>query len=65
VPDDAARPHLGAVLHDQAVGRGTGLGLDIAAPRRREQHGGQLDLDTRPGRTVFAVRLPAPRPGGA
>jgi signal transduction histidine kinase len=39
------------------VGRGTGLGLDIARHVVVEQHGGRLTLDSRPGRTVFAVRL--------
>lgn len=42
----------------KAVGRGTGLGLDIAR-RVVEQHGGELALDSQPGRTRFAVRLPA------
>jgi signal transduction histidine kinase len=40
------------------VGRGTGLGLDIARHIVVEQHGGTIDLDTRPGRTVFTVQLP-------
>jgi signal transduction histidine kinase len=40
------------------VGRGTGLGLDIAR-HVVEQHGGELALDSQPGRTRFAVRLPA------
>ena len=40
------------------VGRGTGLGLDIARHIVVEQHGGTIDLETRPGRTVFTVQLP-------
>jgi signal transduction histidine kinase len=48
------------------VGRGTGLGLDIARHVVVEQHGGRLTLDSRPGRTVFAVRLtPAGTAAGA
>jgi len=39
------------------VGQGTGLGLDIV--RRLVTHnGGEIDLDTAPGRTVFRVSLP-------
>jgi signal transduction histidine kinase len=49
------------------VGRGTGLGLDIARHVVVEQHGGRLTFESRPGRTVFAVRLPsgAPAPAAA
>jgi signal transduction histidine kinase len=40
------------------VGRGTGMGLDIA---RRIVHGhrGDIEFSSEPGRTVFRVRLPA------
>ncbi len=39
------------------VGRGTGLGLDIAR-RIVLLHQGDIDFSTQPGRTVFRVRLP-------
>jgi signal transduction histidine kinase len=41
----------------KAVGKGVGLGLDIA---RRIVHelDGQIEVETRPGRTEFRVRLP-------
>jgi signal transduction histidine kinase len=40
------------------VGKGTGLGLDIARRIVVERHGGHIDIDSAPGRTVFTVRLP-------
>jgi len=36
----------------------TGLGLDIAHRIITERHGGTIDIDSRPGRTVFRVQLP-------
>lgn len=40
------------------VGHGTGLGLDIAL-RLVRRHNGEIEVDTRPGRTEFRVSLPA------
>ncbi len=40
-------------------GQGTGLGLEIARTRIRG-HGGEIDFDSRPGRTEFRVSLPIP-----
>ncbi len=40
------------------VGQGTGLGLDIVERIIVQQHGGSVELESEPGRTVFAVRLP-------
>ncbi len=40
------------------VGRGTGLGLDIARRIVVERHGGTIAIDSQPGRTVLRVRLP-------
>jgi signal transduction histidine kinase len=47
------------------VGRGTGLGLSLCYGMVRA-HQGEIDVETRPGRTVFTIRLPAVEPvGGA
>ena len=39
------------------TGKGTGLGLTITH-RIITDHGGSIDVDSRPGRTVFRVELP-------
>jgi len=40
------------------VGVGTGLGLDVAYKIVVKRHGGDLSVRSRPGETVFTVRLP-------
>jgi signal transduction histidine kinase len=42
-------------------GEGTGLGLGIVR-RIVEKHGGSVEVDSRPGRTAFSVRLPVAGP---
>lgn len=41
----------------KGVGKGTGLGLDIAR-RLLKRHNGEIALESAPGRTEFLVRLP-------
>jgi signal transduction histidine kinase len=43
------------------VGSGTGLGLEIAR-KIVDSHGGDIAVESRPGRTVFTVTLPATKP---
>ncbi|HET7725625.1 MAG TPA: ATP-binding protein, partial [Propionibacteriaceae bacterium] len=42
----------------KGVGRGTGLGLDIAQRIVVDRHGGSIEVESRPGDTRFRVRLP-------
>jgi signal transduction histidine kinase len=44
------------------VGKGTGLGLDIARRIVVERHGGSITIDSHPGSTAVRVRLPVRRP---
>jgi signal transduction histidine kinase len=43
------------------VGKGTGLGLDIARRIVVERHHGQISIDSRPGETILRVELPLRR----
>jgi signal transduction histidine kinase len=42
----------------KGVGKGAGLGLDIVR-RLVQQHEGEIEVESRPGRTEFRVSLPA------
>lgn len=56
-PQVAARA-FDAFFSTKGVGRGAGLGLDIARRIVVERHGGTITIDSRPGGTVMRVRLP-------
>ncbi|MBW0088952.1 ATP-binding protein [Pseudonocardia sp. KRD-184] len=57
VPEVAERA-FDAFFSTKDVGRGTGLGLDIARRIVVERHRGTIAIDSRPGATELLVRLP-------
>jgi len=64
IPDEAQRRVFDPFFTTKPVGSGTGLGLDTAVRIVRDRHDGDVRLQSRPGETVFTVRLPrAPSKG--
>ncbi len=61
-PDVAARA-FEAFYTTKDVGKGTGLGLDIARRIVEDRHAGTIDIDPRPGETILRVRIPVRRRG--
>ena len=57
VPPEMAEKIFEPFFTTKPMGQGTGLGLDIAR-RLVQQHDGNIELDSRPGRTEFRVVLP-------
>jgi signal transduction histidine kinase len=57
IPPDDQRRIFDPFFTTKAPGEGTGLGLDIARGHLR-RYGGEIDFDSRPGRTEFRVTLP-------
>ena len=62
MPPQVAARAFEAFYTTKDVGKGTGLGLDIARRIVVERHGGAISIDSRPGKTVLRVRIPV-RPG--
>jgi signal transduction histidine kinase len=58
MPPEVAARAFDAFYTTKGVGRGTGLGLDIARRIVTERHGGTITISSRPGDTVVEVRLP-------
>jgi signal transduction histidine kinase len=66
MPPEVAARAFEAFYTTKDVGKGTGLGLDIARRIVEDRHGGTIAIDSRPGSTVLRVRLPVrPRTSGS
>jgi signal transduction histidine kinase len=61
MPPDIAARAFEAFYTTKDVGKGTGLGLDIARRIIVQRHGGTIAIDSAPGRTVLRVSLPINR----
>ena len=62
IPEDVLPQIFDPFFTTKGPGHGTGLGLNISYNIIVEKHGGEIKVDSEPGRTVFQVRLPI---GGA
>jgi signal transduction histidine kinase len=58
VPDDVRNRVFEPFFTTKEVGRGTGLGLDIAWQIIVGRHGGEISVESTPGDTRFQVVLP-------
>ena len=62
MPPEVQQRAFEAFYTTKDVGRGTGLGLDIAHRIVVERHGGSVEIESRPGDTRLRVRLPVNGP---
>jgi len=59
MPPEVAARAFEAFFTTKDVGKGTGLGLDIARRIVVERHHGTIDIDSSPQGTTMRVTLPA------
>ena len=59
MPPEVAARAFEPFFTTKEVGKGAGLGLDIAQRIVVERHGGTITIDSRPGETVLCVRIPS------
>ena len=62
IPPEMREKIFNPVLHDQAAGEGTGLGLSMSHDIIVKQHGGTIDVDTEPGNSPNSSFFRAPQP---
>jgi signal transduction histidine kinase len=60
IPDEIQGRIFEPFFTTKKVGEGTGLGLDIVR-RILHNHSAAMHMESKPGRTVFQVRLPVPK----
>lgn len=58
IPSDIQDKAFKPFFTTKDVGKGTGLGLDISRRIVTDRHGGDIAIDSEPGRTTLRVRLP-------
>lgn len=58
IPDDVRERIFEPFFTTKPLGKGTGLGLEIAHRIITQKYRGQIQVNSRPGRTEFEVRLP-------
>ncbi len=58
IPEEIQHRVFDAFFTTKAPGQGTGLGLNTSYNIVVQKHGGEIDMDSEPGKTVFTVRLP-------
>ena len=63
-PPEVAARAFEPFFTTKEVGKGTGLGLDIARRIVVERHRGDIAIESAPGNTVITVRLPRQRSDG-
>ena len=61
IPDEIREHIFDSFFTTKLVGKGSGLGLETARRIVVDRHDGSLTVDSKPGRTTFAVRLPLAR----
>jgi signal transduction histidine kinase len=59
MPAEVAARAFEAFYTTKDVGKGTGLGLDIARRIIVERHHGEIAIDSRPGETILRIQLPS------
>jgi signal transduction histidine kinase len=62
VPDDVRTRIFEPFFTTKPIGKGTGLGLDVAWRIVVGRHGGDIRLESEPGNTRFQVVLPVREP---
>lgn len=58
IPAEIQRKIFDPFFTTKDVGEGTGLGLDVVRRIVSNRCGGKVDVESRPGRTTFTVRVP-------
>ena len=58
IPEDIVSQIFDPFFTTKTIGKGTGIGLEVVHQIITQQHHGSVDVDSEPGKTVFAVCFP-------